>query len=257
MSITFAPFSLNAHNPFRSSRPQAGRLQEQSRSPFLSGGDQDTLSLSQPDKRKSRKPLEIKNRATTQEVFEVLRHERPGKGHNYSLKHVLFHKKANILFKVDRSKYPQVLTNEQVAKNDSYSGRITFRDGFHQVLHSAAVLNDKNGPALVRLKGPILWPLDFDEQQLGKDPMMPKDQPATKASYRWQRMLRKLHEDTNAREDRSPRMMDVTVLFSSLRPEGYTDELDLVLTEDLPKYWAKKRLQLKDLPALEVSAFTE
>ena len=71
----------------------------------------------------SRQALTVRSRATTQEIFETISHpseRREGNPYNlknYSLKHVLFHKPSGQYFKIDRSKYPYVVTNEEVSKN--------------------------------------------------------------------------------------------------------------------------------------------
>lgn len=234
---------------------------------------------------KARQPLTIQNRVTTKDIFKTISHEsersdgNPYGFKNYSLKYVLFHKPSGNYFKIDRSKYPQVITNEEAAKNPSNrsnhrdSSRVVFVDGFHQILHAGGPVLPKDGPVWVRLNGPVLWPLDFEKKKkeftLAEEPILAHvdeindfvqkeglNPPLTKKPVPWQEMIRQLHEDVASRftnpDSRQPllskkplMMGNIIVRFTSLQPDGYTEDLDLFPTEDLPKLWAKKRLDLE------------
>ncbi|WP_373532025.1 hypothetical protein [Vampirovibrio sp.] len=230
----------------------------------------------------TREPLSVQNqRVTTREIFETTRHKseradgNPYGFHNYSLKYVLFHKPSGNYFKIDRSKYPQVISNEEAAKQDTRhykdNNRAIFVDGFHQVLHAGGTfLSQKDGPVWVRLNGPVVWPLDFSEtkseaippllekpiraqaQQIG-DFLKANGTAASKKTSPWQEIIRQLHKETAARfsnqPEKKPRQMgDIIVQLSSLQPDGYVlgKELELFPSEDLPKLWAQKRLNTEE-----------
>ncbi|WP_303673368.1 hypothetical protein [Vampirovibrio chlorellavorus] len=204
-------------------------------------------------------------RATTQRVFETLSHEserstgNPYGLKNYTLKYVLYHPPTQTYFKVDRHKYPQVVTAEQAKlifenklQKNPHAGRLSFVDGFHQIKLSAAPLQDKEGRVLVRLKGPILWPLPSEKNSTeGASPADPGSASAAPAkqhgrAYRpWQMAIRRFQsEQEKAKANQSPEM-DIVVEFTSLLPDGYTEELEVFPTEDLPKLWSQKRLDLE------------
>ncbi|WMU93281.1 hypothetical protein EMOOHJMP_00087 [Microcystis phage MaAM05] len=208
-------------------------------------------------------PLE--KRVTTQRIFETLSHEserangNPYGLKNYTLKYVLYHPPTQTYFKVDRGQYPQVITTEQAKlifenklQKNPHAGRLSFVDGFHQIKLSAAALQSKDGKVLVRLKGPIVWPLPAPENSAEAappaDPLAPSAPDAKQhgTAYRpWQLAIRRFQsEQEKAKASKAPEM-DIVVEFTSLLPDGYTDELEVFPTEDLPKLWSKKRVNLE------------
>lgn len=207
----------------------------------------------------------LEKRATTQRIFETLSHEserasgNPFGLKNYTLKYVLYHPPTQTYFKVNRDQYPQVVTPEQAKlifenklQKNPHAGRLSFVDGFHQIKLSAAPLQNKEGKVLVRLKGPIVWPLSPEENE--KPESAQQEQLTTNESdnkqyskaYRpWQQALYRFRSEQEAAKARQSREMDIIVEFSSLLPDGYTEELEIFPTEDLPKLWSKKHLNLE------------
>ncbi len=209
-------------------------------------------------------PTEEK-RATTQRIFETLSHEservngNPFGLKNYTLKYVLYHPPTKTYFKIDRDKYPQVVTPEQAKlifehklQKNPHAGRLSFVDGFHQIKLSAAPLQNKEGKALVRLKGPIVWPLSTEALENPESVQQnllnasESDHKQYGKAYRpWQQALRRFHSEQEAAKAKQVREMDIIVEFSSLLPDGYTEDLEIFPTEDLPKLWGTKHLNLE------------
>lgn len=251
-AIATPQFSPRHHNnqPRRSSRQPAS-------SPEIP-------PLIRPQRPQKPAPLP-ERKATTQRIFETLSHDsdrvegNPFGLKNYSLKYVLYHRPSGVYFKVDRQQYPQVVSYEQAATHKQkghknlHAGRMVFVNGFHQVLHSAVALENKEGRALVRLKGPILWPIP-ELMEAKADPAVPPpshqfersdSQESQDPQYRpWQKMIRRFHSEQRAIKAKQAQEMDIIVEFTSLLPEGYAQELEVFPTEDLPKLWSQTRLNL-------------
>lgn len=217
----------------------------------------------------------LEKRVTTQRIFETLSHEserangNPYGLKNYTLKYVLYHPPTQTYFRVDRDKYPQVVTAEQAKlifenklQKNPHAGRLSFVDGFHQIKLSAAPLQDKEGKVLVRLKGPVIWPLpgteknstesngketDSNESSLANPVGSSKlDSRQYGKAYRpWQMAIRRFQSEQERTKASKLPEMDIVVEFTNLLPDGYTEELEVFPTEDLPKLWGQKRLNLE------------
>lgn len=162
-----------------------------------------------------------------------------------TLEYVLRPKGRDTIFKIDRSKYPQVLSNEQVATGNQNAGKLIIRDGFHQIVFSAPVIKDETGPVWVRLGGPVIWPIDSPKKDT-KSKQEASTMPA-KPGEAWQQILQQIFKEARApQKPREPFTMKLNVRFSDLSPEGFTDQLELIPTDSLPQLWAQVRPDIEE-----------